>query len=368
MASRKAPAQSMEPVSAPGAPLPAGSAFSGVEGQNTAVGVLTAALHNDRLSHAWLFLGPEGVGREMAARRLAAALMCTGRAAGSPADQVCGACSACARVDRGLHPDVHLLLSEADAVKRGRISWTEDRRPAADIKVDQVRTLRDALRMTAFEGGWRVAIIPQADRLRVEAANALLKTLEEPLPRSLLVLCAPEASSVLETLLSRCQRLAFAPLAEPLVRELLVTRHGMDGSAAAVLAGQSEGSMGLALRLEAGHAQALAEAAAAVCGELERAGPADLLNRAEALDKDRDALDGTLRALARLCLKRAEAGVVSGATDGAQALAARQWLGVAEGALVLRADVQRPGANARLGLERFLLQAQARLKDSRTAQ
>jgi DNA polymerase-3 subunit delta' len=340
-----------------GAPLARGSAFAGVEGQAHAVAVLARALENQRLAHGYLWVGPAGVGREMTARRLAAALLCTGRTAALRADEVCGACAACARVDRGLHPDVHLVLTEADAVRRGRLEWTEDRKPAQDIKVDQIRALRDALRLTAFEGGWRVAIIPEAHRLRVEAANALLKTLEEPLPRSLLVLCAPDKGAVLETLRSRCQRVAFSPLDEQTLTTLLQRHHTMDAPTARALAQDAEGSMARALEAEGDKTKAAWEAAQQLRQALEHAPTSDLLAHAEKLEKDRDALDATVRLLARLCTQEAGEAARSAFENGAQAHNARRLLQVADAAMTLRMDLGRPGANARLGVERFLIQA-----------
>ncbi|MBI5495522.1 MAG: DNA polymerase III subunit delta' [Deltaproteobacteria bacterium] len=363
MAARKA-AAAEEVVARPetGTALGRGSAFQGVEGQAGAVRILQAALGHDRVSHAYLFVGPHGVGRELVARRLAAALLCTGRTPGMAPHEVCGGCGACARVDRGLHPDVHVCIPEAEAVRRGTLAWDEDRKPSQDIKVEQVRQLRDDLRMTAFEGGWRVAILPLAERLRVEAANALLKTLEEPLPRSLLVLCAPDRGAVLETLRSRCQRVAFSPLPEELLARLLVARRALPFEQALAVAREAEGSMGRALLGEAAEAGETWEAAGAWLADLERATPSELLSRAEALEKDRDALDRLVRALARLALRRAEEAVPAARTDGAVALRARLLAEVAAGALELRGELTRPGANARLNLERFMLRARAQLQ------
>jgi DNA polymerase-3 subunit delta' len=348
-------------ATARGAPLQPGSAFAGVEGQDAVLAVLRAALGNGRLAHAYLLLGPEGVGRELTARRLAAVLMCTGRTPGMAADAVCGACSACGRVDRGLHPDVHLVLTEADAVRRGR-EFNEDRKPVGEVKVDQIRALRDALRLTAFEGGWRVAIIPEAHRLRVEAANALLKTLEEPLPRSLLILCAPDRGAVLDTLRSRCQRLNFNPLTPATMASVLQRTQGLDAPTALALASASEGSMARALAAEADKAKTAWDAATALRDALRTAAPSDLMAHAERMEKDREALDATVRALARLCAQDAEERAVSARTSGKAASEARALLDLADGAMTLRMDLARPGANARLGLERFLLGARLKLQ------
>lgn len=349
-----------------GIPLQKGSAFQGVEGQEAALKVLRAALQNGRLSHAYLFLGPAGVGRELVARRLAAAVLCSGRTPDMKPDEVCGTCTACSRVDRGLHPDVHLCLTEADAVRRGA-AWDEERKPSLELKVDQIRQVREAMRMTAFEGGWRITIIPQADKLRVEAANALLKTLEEPLPNSLIVLCAPDRGSVLETLRSRCQRINFSPLPQDLIARLVAARRGLEAGVARALAETAEGSLGAALEGEPEEAQALTAQARELLEALQAETPSELVSRAESLESERDHLDVVVRALMRVARTEAETLLGGARTQGAEASRARQLLDVASNALQLRMDLQKPGANARLNLEHFMLRMRAALTDSRTA-
>lgn len=354
-----------------GTALGRGSAFQGVAGQVPVLRILAAALNNGRLSHGYLFLGPQGVGRELVARRLAAALLCTGRSTQQPPlpeDQVCGACTACTRVDRGLHPDVHLCLTEADLVRRGLVAWDEERRPSTEIKVEQIRQLREAMRMTAFEGGWRIAIIPQADRLRVEAANALLKTLEEPLPNTLIVLCAPDRGSILETLRSRCQRVNFSPLPTALVAELVSRRRGLDAPAAMVLAEAAEGSMGAAMEGQPEEAENLRTQAQDLLQAFHKETPSDLIQRAESLEGERDSLDLVVKALARHARSQAEALLGKARDDGPSAFRARQLMDVANGALQLRSDLQRSGANVRLNLERFFLRMRHALTDSRISQ
>jgi DNA polymerase-3 subunit delta' len=257
-----------------------------------------------------------------------------------------------------MHPDVHVCLPEAESVRRGWLAWDEDRKPSTEIKVEQVRMLREELRKTAFEGGWRVAIFPHAERLRVEAANALLKTLEEPLPRSLLVLCAPDRGAVLETLRSRCQRVPFSPLAASTVADILVGR-GVEPAAAAALARESQGSVATALQSEAESAQAVWEEARAWLVELENGTTSAFLARAERMDKDRDGLDRLVRTLLRVGMAEAEMLLGRASTDGTGAARARQLLALGAGVLNLRAELARPGTNVRLNLERFMVETQA---------
>jgi DNA polymerase-3 subunit delta' len=150
---------------------------------------LEAAVNGGRLPHALLLQGPRGVGKEQFAAVLAAALVCTGRGARL---EPCGVCAECVLTRAGSHPDLHWLRRP------------EDRKT---ISVDQVRELAERLAMTSMRRGRRVAIVAPAHAMTPNAQNALLKTLEEPAPGTLLVLVTSRPSAVLPTLRSRCQRI-----------------------------------------------------------------------------------------------------------------------------------------------------------------
>jgi DNA polymerase-3 subunit delta' len=154
-----------------------------------------------RLPHALLLSGPQGVGRHAFARRLAAALLCAHPE--TEQGDACGACPACRQFTIGSHPDyrhVRLLL-KGESVAGGRKRDSD----ATQILVDQVRDLSTTLSMSAQHGGWKVAVIDPADQMMAAAANALLKTLEEPTARTLLVLVASRPGRMLATIRSRCQ-------------------------------------------------------------------------------------------------------------------------------------------------------------------
>jgi DNA polymerase-3 subunit delta' len=159
---------------------------------------LSAAVAASRLPHGLLLQGPAGVGKERFAAALAAALFCTGRGARLEA---CGECAECSLSKAGTHPDVHWVRQLVDE-KTGKEKKA--------IGVDQVRDACDKLAMTSMRSGYRVAIIVQADRMTTAAQNALLKTLEEPGPQTLLVLVTARPSGLLPTLRSRCQRIEIA--------------------------------------------------------------------------------------------------------------------------------------------------------------
>jgi DNA polymerase-3 subunit delta' len=207
--------------------------FQDILGQARALNYLRTARLKGRLAHAYLFLGPEGVGKATTARALAGALNCQALTEDGDA---CGQCPACARLAAGTDPDFLEIFPTS-----------EGRQP--QIKIDQIRELR---RLTAYPplgGGWRVALIRPAEALNDAAANALLKTLEEPPAQHLLILTAGVEADLFPTVVSRCQKVAFAPLPTGLIREELA-RRGRAPSEAALLASLSGGSLGRALALD----------------------------------------------------------------------------------------------------------------------
>jgi len=153
---------------------------------------LSGALGSGRLSHGLLLQGPAGVGKGRFASALAAALFCTGR---GDRLEACGACAECNLSRAGTHPDLH---------------WVRPLEDKKSIGVDQVREACERLAMTSMRRGYRVAIVEPADKMTPQAQNALLKTLEEPAARTVIVLVTARPSALLATLRSRCQRVEVA--------------------------------------------------------------------------------------------------------------------------------------------------------------
>ena len=199
---------------------------------------LFRAARAGRLGHALLFHGPEGVGKFLAARALAAGLLCEGGPA--PA---CGVCGACRRLAAGSHADLFVI----DALAEGEEQILVDRvRAGGESEAGQ--SLGDFLSLRAREGGWRVVLLRDAQRLNLAAQNALLKTLEEPGERVLIVLESARLDLLLPTTLSRCVRVAFGPL-EPADARAVLEQNGIAGAEAVALARWAHGSPGRALRL-----------------------------------------------------------------------------------------------------------------------
>ncbi len=192
-------------------------------GQETAVRALKSSIDADRVGHAYLFAGPQGVGRALAALALAASVNC--------ADNGCGSCDVCSRILRGAHPDVHPVAAEG-----------------GQIVVDQVRAIREEAARAPFEGRRKVFIMDEAERLNPAAANALLKVLEEPAGGSLFVLMTEAPDDVLPTVVSRCRRVEFAPLGLPDIVRVLIDHHGVTEDRARWSA-TAGGDLATALRL-----------------------------------------------------------------------------------------------------------------------
>lgn len=226
--------------------------FSEVIAQERALSSLRAALRRGTLHHAYLFGGPEGVGKAGVARLLAQAANCEGGVAGPGGyrEDPCGKCGPCHKIEKGIHPDVAVLAEERAMVKAGRWEAKSGRSPSRDIVVDQVRDLVDhRLALRRFEGRRRFVIIDPADAMNPQAQNALLKTLEEPPDDTTLVLVASSPDSLLPTIRSRCLRVPFAPVPAGAIEERLVAE-GHAADRARLAAALSGGSLGKALALD----------------------------------------------------------------------------------------------------------------------
>jgi DNA polymerase-3 subunit delta' len=220
--------------------------WSDLLGHERAVLTLRRSVSEGRLHHALLFHGPEGVGKSLAATLLIQSLMCerTGwdaaaPAGHSPAGDPCGECSTCRRIATGAHPDV---------VRVGLEQSSSTGKLRQEIVIDQLRELSGFLSFRPFEASRRAAIVDPADRMNPSAANAFLKTLEEPPAGTVIILVASNASSLLETIRSRCQPIAFGRLPLELIERYLRDR-GAPAKDARLAAALADGAPGRALRL-----------------------------------------------------------------------------------------------------------------------
>jgi DNA polymerase-3 subunit delta' len=215
----------------------------GLVGHRVAEQALLGAYRAGRMHHAWMLAGPAGIGKATLAYRLARFIL----ANPDPSDPATAAAEnldvgpdhpAARRIAQSAHPDLAVLTRSLNADRKNF---------AAEIKIADARRLSSTFTSTAGEGGWRVAIIDTADELNVNAANALLKLVEEPPPRSLFLILTTGPRRLPATLRSRCRLLQLAPLASDEVAEVLAglpeIAAGYDPDALRRAAGQSSGSV-----------------------------------------------------------------------------------------------------------------------------
>lgn len=210
------------------------SVFDDLVGQDAVVEQLQAAAEaaarlaaggdGAGMTHAWLFTGPPGSGRSVAARAFAAALQCP--------EQGCGHCSVCHQVLGGTHADVAVVIPEG-----------------LSLGVAEVRQIVRHAARRPVHNAWQVTIIEDADRMPDYAANALLKAIEEPPPSGVIMLCAPGSDDVLPTIRSRCRSVTLRSPSPAAVAQVLIDRDGVDPAMAAFAARAAQGHIGRARRL-----------------------------------------------------------------------------------------------------------------------
>ena len=201
-------------------------------GNETLYRMLTAAVGSEHLCHAYLLHGPAGTGKRTLAKRLAAAILCTGK------ERPCGACASCVKLAHGSHPDFF---------------YYEGKRGANAIHIDFVRWMRQDAFVKPNDGAYKVYLIPYAEDFSVQAANALLKVLEEPPAHAVFILTADRRERVIETIRSRCIQLAVYPADEDTIRAFIREKSpDISEAECARIAALANGSMGQAAGLLSG--------------------------------------------------------------------------------------------------------------------
>ncbi len=204
--------------------------FKEILGQEIPISILKNSLKAGRVAHAYLFLGEEGVGKKLAALNLAKVLNCEKNSV-----DACDDCSSCQKIERSLHPDVKCF--EPDGLSR-------------TIKLEHILELQREIYLKPFEGRKKVFMLFEAERMNREAANALLKTLEEPPGESILILISTSSDKLLPTIKSRCQTVRFSLIPEEAVEKFLRENLDCKADEARSLSLVSGGRPGEALRLK----------------------------------------------------------------------------------------------------------------------
>lgn len=230
--------------------------FDNIIGQQRIKDFFRKALESQRISHAYLFVGDRGVGKEAMALELARAIFCSDQGDLLP----CGKCSDCRRIAKFSHPDLQFIFPAPAKIKEdehNRIIASMVTDPYLrleiwanpSISIEKIREIRRASAFKSLEGKGRVVILVDAERMTIEAANALLKILEEPPDKTYLVLISSKPNLLLPTILSRCQVINFEPLTAEAIEKALVDRHLVTGPHAPLVARLASGSFRRAVEL-----------------------------------------------------------------------------------------------------------------------
>jgi DNA polymerase-3 subunit delta' len=203
--------------------------FLDIYGHEKQIAILKQALKQNRLGHSYLFSGLDAVGKKTLAMELAKVVNC------EKTDEIhdaCGVCPSCLKIKHNNHPDIFFIEAEGQF-----------------IRINAIREIQEQMTFKPMEGRKRVFVIDNADKMNDQAANALLKTLEEPTPANILILVTAKPYTLPSTIISRCRHMRFNPLTIDTVAKFLVERMDMEKKNALLLAGLSGGSIGQALEL-----------------------------------------------------------------------------------------------------------------------
>jgi len=194
-------------------------------GQNRAVSLLQHSLESDTLAHAYLLVGPPHIGKMTLAKNIAQALNCTA------SEKPCLECSSCQKIAAGTHADVRII----------GLTRNEDEEEAKLISIEQIKEIQHSASLPPFEGKHKVFIIETAELLSIEAANCLLKTLEEPADKVTFILLTDNEKALPGTVVSRCQRVELPPLSIAEEARVLEEQYGIEPERARLFAGLSHG-------------------------------------------------------------------------------------------------------------------------------
>ncbi len=203
-------------------------------GQSEASALFKHSLETGNLAHAYLMVGAPHIGKTTLALDLARAVNCQGK------EPPCGQCPSCQRIIEGKHTDIRIISLNSN-------KEAGDTKTRVEIGIDDVRELQHDASLPPFEGKYKVFIIDGAEYLSTEAANCLLKTIEEPPPQVIILLLTTEESRLLPTVVSRCQRLELKPLPIKEIEKMIIESHGIEADKAGLLARLSHGCLGWAL-------------------------------------------------------------------------------------------------------------------------
>ncbi len=210
-------------------------AFKNIIGQNKAINILIGTMARNRIPSAYLFAGESGIGKKLTAINLAKALNCQNNQLSAISRQLidcCDECPSCKKIDSQTHPDFLMAAPEK-----------------GEIRVDEIRRIEEVISLAPYEGKRKVVIVDDAETMNPSAANAFLKTLEEPPPQSIIILISASPDRLPETIRSRCSRINFSPLAPEKCEEVIrrAISHQLSAISYQTMSRLSMGRPGLAI-------------------------------------------------------------------------------------------------------------------------
>lgn len=267
--------------------------FRDIYGHGKQIALLQSSMTQNRIPHAFLFYGMEGIGKRTTALTFAKALNCR-----ENNHDACDACPSCRKADHHNHIDIITIEAEGQF-----------------IKIQSIRDLQGRMKFKPSEGEKRICIIDDADRMNDAAANALLKTLEEPPLSNIIILVSGRPFQLPATILSRCQRIRFSPLAEEAVASFLQRRLSLEAQEAQLLAASSGGSIARALEMHSGSYLSRRQEMMEMIADVRMQDPLMRLSRISLFGQDRDEILERLDIL-RLCYRDTLVYKETGKSDG----------------------------------------------------
>lgn len=317
-----------------------------IAGHEQIIKALKNAVACGRVSHAYLFAGPEGVGKETTALAFVRALLCPRPVRGD----ACGTCRECRQVEGRNHPDLYFVQPSG-----------------ASIRIDQIRALQRRVSYKSYQGGRKVFLIRQAETMTAEAANCLLMTLEEPPEDTVFILLSSRPQALLPTVLSRCQQYFFKKIPVAELAGGLVELHGLADEEARLYAALAGGSMGKALAYTGRSFQEHRKLALELVETLSKSGFAEALEIADKISQKKERISIILEVLAcwyrdLMVYREAGTGVSLFNRDRAEAVArsaerfeTSRLVEIIEGIEAAKSKIEA-NANTRLALEALFLQ------------
>ncbi len=204
--------------------------FKNIKGQERPIEIIKECVKDSRQAKGWLFSGPEGIGKKLAAKTFAKALNCIEEFSGDSCDN----CVPCRKIENAWHPDIFYI----------------DDSESGSVKIEDIRQMQKNLSLRPYEGRKKVYIIDNAHNFTPEASGSILKVLEEPPENSVIILISSKPALLFKTVVSRCRVLKFYPMRRQVLKSILMNDYGLDCACSHFLAYFSEGMLGAALRFK----------------------------------------------------------------------------------------------------------------------